>query len=263
MLKDAIEYLVGFATTKREPELKLADGSGRRWIFNDSEGYYLPIERYVKRERCVSNVESFAAMVLEEARRAKSDGDWMTVIFGQAGALFHLDDRDGRATFAYSRELAPQWKTLVTAPTDVEHKEFIRLLQRLRPSIVEYPFILQQFRKISFGSGLKVESAPILTEGKAGLQFALELTAANATTKAALPAAIALKVPYSRGSSQTYDVDAEVSIDLEEDGPKKSFVFSLLFPDREVIEEQAVSDEVSWFKEKTAGLVNLSILEDY
>jgi hypothetical protein len=263
MIKEALEYLSSLAVLKRAADLNSSDGSGRSWLYNDAKGMYEPVDRFVKRTRTVSNIESFTAMVIEEARRAISDGDFMTVVFKQTGAYFHLDDRDGRQVFQYERELAPQWKFLIGAGTDLEHKDFIRLLQRLRPSIVEYASILQQFRKVSFGSGLKIDSAPTLTEGKAGLQFALELTAANASTKAALPAVIPLKMPYARGSSKLYDVEAEVSIDLDEEDGKKRFVFSLLFPDREVIEEQAVSDEVRWFRENTVTLPKLCILEDY
>ena len=264
MIKEAIEYLLELSTTSREPVILLSDGSQRKYLFDDQARKYQEVERFVQRQRAVSNIESFAAMVLEEARRATSDGDWMTAVFTTLGAQFHLNDRDGRTVFAYQRQLAPQWEILVgEAGKQMEHARFVRLLQRLRPSIVKYPEVLRDFRKISFGAGISIDSAPILEEGKGGLQYRFEVQATTRATQAALPSSIGLSIQYARGSQKRYEIEAEVSIDLAEKESKKSVGFTLILPDREALEEQAVSDEVAWFREATKTLPKLCILEDY
>lgn len=266
MIKEAFEYLLNLPKKARQPLLTPADESGRIFLFDDKSEEYREIPRFVSRKRGVSNVESFAAMVLEEARRAQSDGDWMTVIFKDDGARFHLDDRDGRIAFSYKRQLSPQWELLVGAVgRGFEHREFVTLLQKLRPSLgSEYPRLLSEFRKVTFGTGLRIDSAPILTDGKAGLQYAFELTAASGVTKTALPAEMLLEFPFSRGGKKVYSIQAEIDIRLVDRGEgKKTFHFSVLLPDREALEEQAVADEVAWFREAAASLPKLSILEDY
>jgi hypothetical protein len=262
VIKDAIEYLTDLRTANRDTVVKLDDGSGRIFIYEDQSSRYLELDRWPGRKRSVSNIESFTAMVLEEARRAQSDGDWMTVVFGVNGAQFVLDDRDQRTTFVYGRELSPQCALLLQSRAKpVEHRAFVSLLQRLRPSIREFPNVLRDFRKISFGSGVKVESEPTLCEGKRGNAYSLEVTVNSKATAAALPSTIECEIQYARGSLRRYPLTLDIDISLR-DQPR-ALLFELNAADLETLAQQAIEDEIAGFREAVKSLPRLCVLEDY
>lgn len=262
MIQKALEWLAALHTKMRPPVLKLDDGSGRILRYSDTTREYYEIDRFVARQRSVSNVESFAAMVIEEARRKASKGDFMTVIFSVNGATLHLDDRDGRTVFGYTRELDSQWKLLINSRDQAyEHREFVHLLRRLRPSLVEYDRTLLQFRKVSFGKGVKIESEPVLQDGRSGLQYDIHVLVNSKATEAALPSSINVRLPYARGGAKKYDLELDVAIELNEE---KALEFSIAAADLETVADEAVADEVVWFRTAVAqALPELCILEDY
>jgi hypothetical protein len=261
MIKEALQYVTEVLGNQRPKLEKVPDNSGRLVWFDEGSKLFAELSRFVDRKREVSNIESFAAMVLEEARRAKSDGDFMTVVFRSKGATFHLDDRDGRTTFAYERRISPQWHILVSAAEQYEHREFLRLLARLRPSIVNYSSIRQAFNKIVIARGATIDSSPVMEEGASGLSYIVEVKAAGGSAKGAVPGSMKFKLPYARGSKQQYELEAEVSLEPDEDS--KTILLQLTVADHETVAEQAVADEVSWFRNEVRTLPKLSILEDY
>lgn len=263
MIQEALAYLTGLATRKRPAMLKLEDGSGDVMIYDDAKKQYEARPRFVKRERSVSNVESFARMVIEEARRAGCSGDWMTVVFNQSGGRFYLNDKDGRTVFTYARELAPQWQLLVGAHgRGHAHADFVRLLQQLKPSIVDYSTVMMQFRKVTFGQSTEVDSAPTLVEGASGSAYAVRAKVGSAVSQASLPGEIKFALQFTRSSSMKYESEVEVDVQLNE--AKKTLTFTLLFTDRPALEERALTDEAAWFKSEVGPkLPQLSILEDY
>lgn len=265
MLKEAIEYLLLRYTTPRPSELVIGDGSGRRLLYDDRDDSYSPVERWNQRTRTVSNIESLSAMVIEEARRLQNGtGDWMTVVFSLKGAQFFVTDQDTRTVFGYDRKLSPQWCLLnENLGRGMPHRDFVRLLQALRPSIVDYRSILAQFRDISFGAGVTIQSSPLLVKGKGGFHYCLVLTAKSGETEAELPTEVKFEIQFARGSRARYEMTAEVDISLKEQGDKKAVEFALLVPDQAAIKEQAIADEVQWFKEQAKELTQLHILEDY
>ena len=274
MLQEAIEFIAKLGGLQRSTTETISDGSGRVLVFEPATLTYRELERFVKRVRSVSNIESLAAMVLEEARRASYEerdadgtralGDWMTVVFNAAGAEFHLDDRDGRTVFAYKRELSPQWNVIrgQDGRTGLSHVVFLRLLQSLRPSLVT-PAVIAEFRRIDVSAGIHIESAPTLEHGKSGSAYRFELRVNGRAVGAAVPSTIELRMPFARNSSKHYTLEAEVVAELAEKGDKKELQFGLVLPERGVVEEQAIADEVLWFREQVKPLSLLSVLEDY
>lgn len=275
MFAEALKFLKDHLNPP-EAVVELHDGSGRSYLFDYSDEEYTEITRYTARKRGVSNIESLAAMVIEEARRAALDvapgaasgrraGEWMTVVFNGTGAQFHLDDRDGRTVFTYDRQLSPQWALLTGhAGRPMDHASLVRLLQGLKPSIVEFPTVFQAYRKVSFDAGVAIESAPTLEDGRAGGSYRVAVQVGGRNAQAALPQQFLLRLPFARGSEKVYDIEAEVDIQLVEKPDKpKALAFTLLLPDRPHIEEAAVSDEVKWFRQEVQSLSRLSVLEDY
>lgn len=275
--KETWKYLLEHSQKNgvRPPIITSSDGSGRSWKYDDGGQNYVELDRYVQRARTVSNIESLAAMVIEEGRRAGEDefpddppertkrslGNQMTVIFDKKGATFHLDDRDGRTAFRYEREVSWQWTALLEGAQHREHLPFIRHLQKLRPTIVEYPKVLTEFRKVHFSAQTQVESAPTLEQGRAGLVHSLEFSARNGKTKAELPSSIHCVLPFAQGSKKVFETDVEVAIELNEQS--KKVLFSLSFADAFALTEEAIDHEVTWFREQVKDLSLLHILEDY
>lgn len=269
MIEKTLEWLNNLYLKGRPATLALGDASGRIYIRDDETDGYNEVERFVHRKRQVSNIESFTSMVIEEARRSDDgkEGDWMTVVFNQRGGQLHLDDRDGRQVFEFVRELAPQWQLLAAQEKaePMEHAEFLRLLKRLRPSILEFPRVIGDFSKVSFHKGMQIDSSPELREGRAGMAYNVQVTAGAAgKLETALPAELDLELPFARGSRQKYRMKADISIDLDEDDAgKDKLFFGLLVPDLPTIEEQAIADEVTYFRSQVPALPRLHVLEDY
>lgn len=263
MIQEALAYLTSLGIRKRPALLELADGSEEIMVYDDAKKCYERQKRFAKRKRSVSNVESLAAMVIEEAKRAGCAGEWMTVTFTKAGGSFHLNDQDARTVFEYEREVSPQWQLLTGAAGKAHgHSDFVRLLQMLRPSIPDYSSVMMTFRKVTFGQGIDIESAPTLVEGSTGMAYSVRANVRGQVTQAALPSEIRFELPYTRAAAKKYGSEIEISVDLIE--AKKALTFTLLFTDRLALEEQAIADEVAWFRSTVAEkLPELSILENY
>lgn len=290
MIAEAINRVLQQSTSKpRESVLTLNDGSGRVFLYDDAKQRYEAIGRHVSQTGKVSNVESLAALVLEEARRRgpifmnvtaaeeegvanaeftkrEHEGDWMTVSFDANGATFSPDDQHRLDSFTYKRTLSQQWLQLqkFLSGEPLEHADFVRLLQTLRPSIVNYSDIIREFRKISFDSRISIASAPLLdSDGKGGNAFVLEYQARNTTQETKLPSEFEVEMAFARGSSKTYRFTVEVDIALVDRGEKKTIRFALVSPDLENVREQAIADEIAYFREQTASLPHLLTLLNF
>lgn len=268
-----VEAIVGAGhptSVARVPIIKVDDQSDRRFLFDDKEGKYLPLERVVVRSRRVSNIESFVALVIEESRRRDNPtGHFGTVSFSTTGGHFSPDERVALDSFNYIRKLSPQWAALMAAlGKPLMHADFIRVLQGLRPSFdaKEYPLLMREFRKVSFDSRTNLVSAPVLTNGKAGstFEFTIEVKGGG-QAETAIPSGFRLALPFARGSAAQYYIDVELDAQMVEREGKKSVAFVLLCPHKEETEERAVNEEVKLFANtvQVAGLNELLILNEY
>jgi hypothetical protein len=238
----------------------------------------------------VSNVESFVALVREEtlrrvvppltaaavsAREAsvevepRHNGEFMTVIFSERGARFSPDDRVRLDSFTYTRTLSPQWIALTEGLNKpLEHKDLIRLLQRLRPSILGYEELMRHFRKIHFSDRTNIASEPLLQAGQNANEFKVELEIKGGvngpTTQAtALPSSFDLHLQYARGSNQAYITTIEVDLSTKMAGDRRELRFTLIAPDLPNVIEQAIDAEVAFFRSQVVDIPRLLILQDY
>lgn len=284
-LNDAIDKLVSLGTSGRPVLLKLDDGSGRIFMFNDAAKTYIEQERFNARRRSVSNIASFSAMVQAEIRRYRSMdedvndgpyGRWPTVVFTDNGGSFHLDDSDDRLTFGYARKLAPGFVSvsqLVGKPMD--HLSLVRCLQGLRSYIVDEPgtppgTIISTFRKVTFERGVRVDSQPLVVDNNGHAAYEMNFSARGGPMQTFLPTVVPLYLPYARGGN-SYKTELEVDVTLK-DPPAgstsgASLVFTLAWPLQPDFVESAIEDEIETFKNDVAGLVgdepgSLVILEN-
>lgn len=255
-LREALAWAKDQGAASRSAILKAPDGSGRFWLFDDRLGKYEAQDVFHQTGRTVSNVEAFAALVAEILTRQDrvvggepQAARGASVLFTSGGATFRPNDHDPRIEHHYQRTLDTQWtllRQLVGKP--LEHLPFVRALQGLRPSIPGYVRVIQDFRKIEFQTSSSLRSNPFLEEGKAGMAFTFELETKGGVTQTHIPNTVEFATLFSRGSSKRYTHVLELDVTVKDDGPKKVPVFTLQFPDISAVEDQAVADEISFFR---------------
>jgi hypothetical protein len=272
---EAIDRLVtlggGVPEEGRAALLQAKDGSGRQWLYSDAARGYVPIDRVVVLTGGVSNIESFAALVKEEViRRESQAGEFMTVIFNLNGARFSPDDRVCLDSFTYERTLSPQFTALKGYLGKVlEHKQLVSALQVLRPSIVGYPELIRQFKKVTFNEKTNIVSEPFLTGGVNDNSYSVSVQAQGEGSQSAptsttqLPGEFEVELQYARGSEKKYRTTIEVDLSTVLNGERKELRFTLVAPDLPNVEELAIEDEVAHFCAATAPLTRLLILVDY
>jgi len=302
---DLVDKIVELSPSSRDNLLTVDDGHGikRLYIYNDGEKKYAPIDerRIVLQTGEVSNVESFLALVREETLRrgaavtdsapdnpkstttrkpaakadrsetlavVRHDGSFMTVVFNAKVAKFAPDDRVRLDSFGYERALSPQWNALVGAlGKPMEHKDLIRVLQRLRPSIKRYEDLMRDLRKITFSDRTNITSEPLLQAGKNQNEYKVDLEVRAGTDSlsqtTALPSSFDVELQYARGGDKRYATTIEIDLSTFIKGERKELRFTLIAPDLPNVEEAAIDDEVAFFRAETADIPRLLILQDY
>lgn len=279
-IAQAIAHVQNTATANRDALLSLLLSigveDGRKFLYDDREQKYQEIDRFVKFEGQVSTVESFAELVVEYAKRfeakaanklshdfAKATGNNQTVTFTGKGATYSPDDEDRRHLFTYQRAISQQWQALVAVlGKPLTHKELIRALQTLSPSITDYALVIASFRKLTVSKDVKLVSEPVLNDtGDSNNGYSVQLSVKGGTSETTLPSWITARVNYTRGSAAAYDVPIEVDL-ADRDGVP---VITLYSPTLAAIADQAVMDEMKTFSEsmEASGLKDLLVVVNF
>lgn len=241
---------------KRDTRRVLLETELGTYIYNDGDKEYKRLKS--PQSRTISNIDSFTKVVLEEARRLNNPtGDFMTVIFTEKGAKFYTDDKLRGDTWAYERSLSQQWSWLLDSINKpMTHLELLRRIQGLKPSITDYRNLFNQFKRVSITNNTVVTSQPILEDGRtnAELVFNMEAKAGSGETQAHMPGELLLTMPYTKGFDKQYEFTIELDGHTDE---QSKIRFRLVFPERELVEEAAIADELTYFQEKTSALPNL------
>lgn len=242
----------------------------RRFIYNDADGCYQLIERVVRQQGEVANVECLVDLVLEEARRRENPtGEWMTVTFGGCGAHFSPNDQERLDNYTYQRVLSPEWKKIREAlGKPMKHVEFLRLLQSLRGVLVNAGTVIRAFRAVDVSRVARFASSPTLQEGKASVGLAIDLLVkmqggGETTARLELPENIGFVLPFARGGDRKWELNAEVFIEVAREGEKETLNFGFLVPDIEAVERDARELEVEEFRVATQSLPRLLVLENF
>lgn len=239
---------------------------GKDYLYNDHEERYEIVHK--SQYRSISNVESFAQVVLEEARRLENlAGDNMTVIFTLEGAKFYSNDKKSgtQDKWDFKRCLAQQWDLACRATDNppMKHLDLLRYIQKLRPSIGEsYKDLFNDFKSVSFAGKTIATSQPLLEGGKsnATLSFNLQADSNSGETHVSLPGVIPLTLQYARAGDVFYQTSLEVDGALDSEDKIK---FRLIWPEKEIIIERALKDEVEYFKEQTKNMSKLLTVLSY
>lgn len=271
MIREAIEKIEELSTSTRDAVLELPDGSRRIFLYDDAQQQYSELQRVVIQSGKVSNIESFAALVLEEAKRRGEalnahDGSWMTVVFNTTGGRFAPNDEVRLDEFLYKRTLSPQWLALTTVLNQpMEHKTFVAAMQRLRPSILEYSDLIRQFRKVSFSDKTNIVSEPMLSAGANDNSYQVQIgvMGGGGTSATAFPSEFEVELQYARGSEKRYRTPIEIDMTTVTRGDRKELRFTLVAPDLPNVEERAIEDEIAYFREMVKDLPRLLVLVDF
>lgn len=257
LTKESIELIQDTSTAAKRATL-IKDSSGVEHLYDDSEQKYFPLARFVKQEGAVSTVESLVDLVEEFAKRTgRKTGKTMTVTFTSKGATFSPDDDDRRHSFTYGRVLSQQWVAFRDVISkQMTHKGLIRTLQALSPSIIDYPRIFALFQRLAISKDVKLVSEPVLNSGSSENSYRVNLSIKGAHAgETDVPSQIEVRIQYARGSSAFYTIPVEVDL-ADNDGTP---VITLFAPTIDAVADQAVLDELTFFKSQAdlRGLTEL------
>lgn len=254
MIVDAIEAI---ELKARIPLLETLRGV---YLYNDDEKRYRPLIPQL--DRNISNIESLGAVIHEEVkRRGNSSGNFMTVILTEQGGIFYPDDQLRLDQWKFQRCLSQQWSYLVkNIDRELDHLSFLRVLQGLRPSIQNYATLMREFKKVTFDGKTTVTSQPIIENGNAGAEVSFTLETKNGQTQTAMPGEFELVMPFVKAGLKSYTFKLELDVSLDSNN---KVCFRLVFPEREIIVETALNDELEYLTKETENLEDLLILLDY
>jgi len=218
----------------------------------NGESYSLHAFEPHRRAFTVSESASLLELVgLDTAKLGAKFVEPGVVTFDMKGATFAPGDAGNgdrigapRVVHTYVRRPSPQWATLAGAlDKKFEHVAFLRLLQRLKPSIDGYPALYAAFGRVSFTKDVKVDSAPQILQGNAGSQISMRLGMKGGAADVSLPAEFRVSMPLTRfGDSLEFEVMIDAALD-----DYGKIAFQLVSPGMAVAEEHAIAAEVAQF----------------
>jgi hypothetical protein len=259
VISELVEFLTGAAKVDHKREISIETKRGT-YLYNDGEKHYSRLIPEYKRK--LSNVESLAVVVTEEAKRRNIDnGQFMTVIFTESGGVFFPDDERRLDEWHFDRCLSQQWEYLAKhLNRPMFHKQFLRFMQGLRPSLgYHYSTLMRDYRKVTFDNNTSVKSQPILESGTAGVLVNMTLSTRAGDQEIEMPGGFEINLQFAKAGEKIYTLPVELDVALEDGKPE----FMLVCPTLDSVRDQAIQDEVAFFREATANLPELLILVDY
>lgn len=280
--KEAIAYLQETsAAARRDALIRFTDrfGDDRQFIYSDAKREYVDVDPHVAVSDTVSNIESFANLVVAEAERRGGGkagdpqaGEGMNVIFTADGATFFPDTDDRRDVYKYVRQPSTAFKTLIDGLGRAwPHHQFLVWLEKLRTVIgttdndvftSHAPDIIVAFRALKLSKTSKMVSEPILLDGVKGgsFEFKLEVKGVVGGVDVKIPQSFPVSIQFARGDQRRYEFDVLIDIN---GGEGDSPTITPYAPAVEGIREAAIVDEMREFEETTKQLPKLLCLVNY
>ena len=235
-------------------------------IYNDGKKCYEPVFQPVVRN--VSDIESFISVIAMEAdRKENSTGKNMTVYMTQEGGTYYpIDSKICQDSYKFTRKLSDQW-IIVKRMLDQEltHRELLSIFRKIKPSITSFDEIYRHYLDLKFLRNFELTSSPVISQDSGGAEIAsIRYQISNGDLKTqeerTLPVSFELEIPYSR-AGKVYDMNIEIIISIGEDGHKP--VFTLVCPELELIEEQAIKDETNRLREELSEMTELYVHNNF
>lgn len=230
-------------------------------IYNDSTQKY-ETGNYLKTCENVSTVKSFRDFIKEELKRRKKEtGDLATAVISSKGGRFVADDDFQRGQCEFHRSLSQQWLAFAECiGRTYNHEEFLRLLQKLSPSIPDFKDLYFKFLDIRVIGRSESVSKPFYVNGETeqGVKIKFKMQGGE-DDSITLPDSFIITLPYAKGN---YDKLYEVNVNLVYDN-RCGINILIQAPEFEQVEEQALLDEVEFLKEELSEYKDLLVLFNF
>jgi len=171
------------------------------------------------------------------------------------------DDDFQKGKCVYERSLSEQWVTFATCiGKTYNHEEFLRLLQKLSPSIPAFKELYPIFLDIRVIGRAEVVSKPFYVNGEAetGCKIKFKMQGGEDET-VILPESFVIRLPYAKGNyDKLYDVEVQLVFDN-----KCGINVLIQAPLFEQAEEKALLDEVEYLKSELNKYEDLLVLFNF
>ena len=230
---------------------------------DSSQSYEIKTSRIESRK--VRSAKAFIDLIKEELRRRNNqDGKFATVQLNLDGGLFCADENKSAGFATYERLHSEQYLTLNCFRDKVlTHEEFLIMLQKLKPSIVEFPSVFKAYSKIRLIGQSKLTSNPVFDEnGQAESSFICNYKLSDGTDSEdiSLPASFSLKLPFTKADDYFYEFTVEL---LFYNTNSNQIAVRVQVPCWEAVEEQAIIDEAAFIKNELSECKELLVLADF
>lgn len=212
----------------------------------------------------VHSADAFIKFIVEElTRRENSTGKFATARITLEGGTFTADDNFNLGHCKYSRLNSEQYKILKSfKDTTLDHEEFLTMLQKLKPSIKDFPALYQRCSKIRIVGRSEMNSQPVFDdEGNAEASFICTYKLQDGTDEdVTLPASFECTVPFAKAGKKQYTYTVEL---LFFNTKSNQIAIGVQIPDWETQEEQAIIDEADFVKDGLKDKTELLVLADF
>lgn len=248
-VKDTVTIYGNYSETSKEA------------VYDDADRRYKTREPLKTCEN-VSTVESFTDFIKEELkRRNKETGELATAVIDGNGGRFVADDDFQRGICKYNRSLSEQWLAFKDCIGETYgHEEFLRLMQKLSPSIVGFESLYPLFLDIRVIGRAETVSKPFYVNGEceSGVKMKFRMQGGE-DEDIILPDGFTVRLPYAKGNyEKLYEVDVQLVYDN-----KCGIRILIQAPTFEQVEEKALLDEVAVLKENLSQYKDLLVLFNF
>ncbi len=235
--------------------------SQKEAIYDDSQRRYIT-QPSLKSCEEVSTVESFVDFIKEELkRRDKATGKLATAIIDSNGGYFTADDDFQKGNCKFKRSLSEQWIAFRDClGRSFNHEEFLRLMQKLSPSISDFEELYPVFLDIRIIGRAETVSKPFYVKGEKeeGIKIKFKMQGGE-DENIVMPESFKIQLPYAKGN---YDKLYEVDVQLIYDN-RNGINILIQAPKFEKVEEDALLDEVEYLKSELEKYPELLVLFNF
>ena len=250
--------------TIKAPVYGLYSDKTRTFLYDDAQKSYSMVEQ-TPNDKEVRNVKAFALSIAEELkRRENSTGAKATVNINSNGGLFIPDDDFGGYQIRFNRLNSQQWNLIKNAINKTfNHRDFLLLLQGMKPSFVPENFndLFKCYSQLRLIGQSKLTSNPIITDNGQEQGYTCTYRLADGTDgEEHFPTGFLIKVQFAKAGEFFYYLNIDLLFTKTEDD---RIMISVLCPEFENVEEQAIIDEANYIKEQTEKYEDLLVLSDF
>lgn len=234
----------------------------KTFLYSDEEQDYV-LHNEPLQKTTVKSARAFSEVIREELkRRGNETGNFSTVVINLNGGYFSPDDNTQNHIFLYNRLNSQQWQLIKGAINKTyNHKNFLLLLQALKPSLEDFNFWFQKFSTLRIVGNTKLESTPFFTNEGAESGYICRYRLEDGTTgEENFPSGFNLQIPFAKADAHTYSVPIDLLFARDDFDNIQIEVQCPLF---ENIEEQAVINEAQFIKDACKDFKDLLVLSDF